>query len=126
MRIEEPPKRWSGIGVFFEEDAEIHAGTGIVLQTRGRAELGPFRASGSTKVLPYPTFKPNDIVEATVEPGRTCRFRVLARRGLVELYYDELLIQCYSLPREPTGRIGLIVESGNALFEELEAWQMNL
>ena len=126
MRIEEPPKRWSGIGVFFEEDAEIHAGTGIVLQTRGRAELGPFRASGSTKVLPYPTFKPNDIVEATVVPGRKCRFRVLARRGLVELYYDELLIQCYSLPREPTGRIGLIVESGNALFEELEAWQMNL
>ena len=77
-------------------------------------------------MLPYPTFKPNDIVEATVVPGRKCRFRVLARRGLVELYYDELLIQCYSLPREPTGRIGLIVESGNALFEELEAWQMNL
>jgi hypothetical protein len=65
-------------------------------------------------------------VQATVVPGRRCRFRVLARRGLVELYYDELLIQCYSLPREPTGRIGLIVESGNALFEELEAWQMNL
>jgi hypothetical protein len=37
-----------------------------------------------------------------------------------------LLIQCYSLPREPTGRIGLIVESGNALFDGLEAWQMKL
>ena len=65
-------------------------------------------------------------MQATIEPGRTCRFRVLVRRGLVELYYDELLIQGYSLPREPTGRIGLIVESGNALFEGLEAWQMDL
>ena len=65
-------------------------------------------------------------MEATIVPGRTCWFRVLARRSLVELYYDEMLIQCYSLPREPAGRIGLIVESGSALFEGLEAWQMNL
>ncbi len=70
--------------------------------------------------------KPDDIVQATIVPGRRCRFRVLARRGLVELYHDELLIQCYSLPREPTGRIGLVVESSSAVFEGLEAWQMNL
>jgi hypothetical protein len=126
MEVREPPNRWSGIGVFIEENARDNTGTGIVLQTRNRAELGPFRAGGSTKVLPYPTFKPVDIVDVTVAPDRRCHFRLLIRRGLVEFYYDELLVQCYSLPREPSGRVGLVVESGHAVFDALEAWEMDL
>ena len=126
MTMFEPPKRWGGIGMFVEEESEKRTGTAVLAQTRGRTELGPFRASGLTLVLPYPTFTPDEIVDTGIEPGIQTRFRLLIRKCMFELYLNDVLIQCYSPPKEPTGTIGLIVESGRAVFEQLAVWEMNL
>ena len=124
--LSDPPKGWSGAGIYIEYDSERREGTGILVQTRGKTELGPFRAVGATKVLSYPTFKPDDIIDQGIVPDRKCSFRLLARKTLVEFYLDDLLLQCHSLPKVPTGVIGLVVESGTAIFEDLKAWEMNL
>ncbi len=40
--------------------------------------------------------------------GRPARFRLLVKHSLIEFYLDDILIECYSLPQDATGRIGLI------------------
>ena len=52
-------------------------------------------------------------------------FRLLVRQSLLEFYLNDRLVQCYSLPERSSGRLGLVVESGHARFEELRAWQMS-
>ncbi len=117
MVIEEPAGRWSGIGLYVETDARQNAGTAFLCQTRGCTEIGPLRNMG---------FLPDDTLQIGVLPGRRCHFRLLVRRFLTELYIDNQLVQCYSLPESVTGRIGLVVESGRGEFSELRAWEMNL
>jgi len=118
MEIHQPPRRWSGIGVYVEHNAEAHKGTGIMLETRGCTEIATMDNRGS--------FTPVHRAEIGIEPGKTHSFRLLLRRTMLEFYLDDLLIQCHSLPEKPTGVIGLIFESGRAIFEDLNAWEMNL
>jgi hypothetical protein len=64
-----------------------------------------------------------------VESGRLLCDELLgdfARGSLVELYVDERLIQCYTLPMPASGRIGWIVESGRLLVEHFRLWSMSL
>ena len=89
-----------------------------MLETRGCTEIATLDNNGSFDLV----YK----AEAGIEPGVKHAFRLLLRRTMLEFYLDDLLIQCHSLPEEPTGRIGLIFESGKALFEDLRAWDMNL
>lgn len=118
MEIHEPPKRWSGIGVYVEHNAEQHKGTGVMLETRGFTEIATMDERGG--------FTPVYRADVGVENRKKHAFRLLLRRTMIEFYLDDLLIQCYSLPEKPTGRIGLILESGKAIFEDLKAWVMNL
>ena len=120
LGIYEPPRRWSGIGVFVEETLHRNQGTGILLETRGRTEIGTLRRGYAEN------FQTDDIVETGIAPGKRCSFRLLLRRSLMEFYLDDLLIQCYSLPEQATGRLGLVFESGRAVFEDLKAWEMDL
>ncbi len=41
------------------------------------------------------------------------------KHSLIEFYLDDVLIECYSLPQDATGRIGLI--GGVGAFGELRA-----
>ena len=117
MEIHQPPKRWSGIGVYVEHNAEQQSGTGIMLETRGCMELAAMNSKGA--------FAPIYRAETGIENGKKHSFRLLIRRTMLEFYLDDMLIQCHSLPEKPTGRIGLIFESGKAIFEDLRAWEMN-
>jgi hypothetical protein len=120
MQVHAPPKRWSGIGVYIEEDARLDTGTAVLAQTRGCTEIGPLRdAQGRTR------FVADDALPLGVQDGAKCSFRLLVRRSLLEFYLDDRLVQCYSLPGRSSGRLGLVVESGRALFEGLRAWEMN-
>jgi len=118
LEIHEAPKSWGGIGFYFAHgDGQ---GTGIMMETRGITEIAVMND------LHAGNFSPNETVDWGIEPGRPQFFRLLARRSMIELYLDERLVQCYSLPEKPTGKIGLIFESGKAIFENLNAWEMNL
>lgn len=118
LAIHEAPKSWGGIGFCFVHGED--RGTGIMMETRGKTEIAAMEG------LTAGSFCPNETVDWAIEPGRPYFFRLLARRSMIELYMDERLVQCCSLPENPTGKIGLIFESGKAIFANLQAWEMNL
>jgi hypothetical protein len=94
---------------------ECSGGTGaaILLDQAGRAEIGPIRPDGTG-------FKADETVDREMALGQTTRFRLLAKHSLIECYVNDVLIECYSLPQDATGRIGLI--GGSEAFGELRAW----
>lgn len=118
MQVHAPPKRWSGIGVYVEEDAKQDLGTAAMAQTRGCTEIGPLRGGRR--------FVADDALPLGIEDGARCSFRLLVRQSLLEFYLNDRLVQCYSLPERSSGRLGLVVESGHAIFDELRAWEMSL
>ncbi len=117
FEIQVPPKRWSSIGVFVEKHPRQNQGTAVLAQTRGRTEIGPLTQGN--------LIRPEDITERGIAGGKRTTFRLLLRHSLLEFYLDDLLIQCYSLPEETTGRLGLAFESGRAVFEDVKAWAMS-
>jgi hypothetical protein len=48
------------------------------------------------------------------------------RQPFLELYLNDVLIQCYSLPEESTNRIGLLYGAGQAAFDNLTLYRMTL
>jgi len=118
IEVHAPAKRWSGIGVYVEQDAGQNLGTAVLVQTRGYTEIGPLRHGKS--------FMPDDAVQVGIPSGKACRFRLLVRQSLLEFYLDDRLVQCYSLPEPVTGRLGLVFESGRAIFRDLSAWEINV
>ena len=118
LEVHAPPKRWSGIGVYVEEDARQDLGTALMVQTRGCTEIGALR--GGRSLLP------DDALQLGIEDGERCPFRLLVRQSLLEFYLHDRLVQCYSLPEQSSGRLGLVFESGRAVFEGLRAWEMSL
>jgi hypothetical protein len=122
MTIEQTGDRWSSAGLFIETHPRHIAGTALLAETRGEVQIGNLFLKGYGGV---PDFWSVDIRPAELGPGRRSGFRLLLRRGLLEFYLDDRLIQCYSLIRKPTGRIGLLVESGRVVFDSLRLWQMS-
>ncbi|MHB9034026.1 MAG: glycoside hydrolase family protein [Anaerolineae bacterium] len=123
ISITPPDKRWGGVGLYIESDETPSRGTAFLLETRGCSEIGPLKPA--ERGWGY-DFLPDDMLEHGIQPGGTHHLRLLTRRSLAELYLDERLVQCYSLPETATGRIGLVLESGRASFAQVKAWQMNL
>ena len=52
------------------------------------------------------------------------RFRLLLRRDLLELYFDNVLMNVHSLPKTANGRIGFLNNATG--ISELKAWTMTL
>ena len=126
--------RWGGMGIYIEEDAAADAGLAVVAQTRGRTEAGtlkrmavrPLSVSYHGGKMRFLNFAGRDAHPVGMAEGNTCRFRMLLRRDILELYVDDRLVhQVSSVPEKPTGRLGLIVESAEARFRNLEAWHMS-
>jgi hypothetical protein len=91
-------------------------GTAILMGPDGVTELGPVKADGSG-------FKAEDRIDRQTPFGPAARFRLLMKYTLLEFYLDDHLIQCYSLPGEPTGRIGLIQPPAQKAFGAVKAWR---
>jgi hypothetical protein len=119
LEIQCAPKRWGGIGFYFEFEHGTK-GTGVMVETRGVTEIAAMDSNGTGGFVPYET------VEFGIREDKRYPFRLLARRTMLELYVDDLLVQCISLSGVPTGRLGLIFESCRVVFDDLKAWEMNL
>jgi hypothetical protein len=89
------------------------AATGILIDDRGRAEIGPIQSDGTGLVA-------EERVDRQWAFGQPTRFRLLLKLSLVEFYLDDILIECYSLPQDSGGRIGLIGD--REAFGALRAW----
>jgi hypothetical protein len=103
-------------GLYIETGGD--RGVAILVGAAGVTEFGSVDADGSG-------FDADDRVDRAMVPGRTSHFRLLLRDALLEFYLDDTLIQCYSAPRVPTGRLGVIVGSPLSLTD-LRVWDMDI
>ena len=62
---------------------------------------------------------------ADVEIGKEHRFRLLVRRGMFELYIDDMLMQTY-LYKPGSGKVGFLAHNANVVFRDVQAWNMSL
>ncbi len=90
-----------------------NVGVAVLLDGAGKAEIGPIEPDGTG-------FKAEEKVDREMTFGRPAKFRLLVKHSLIEFYLDDVLIECYSLPQDASGRIGLM--GGREAFGELHAW----
>jgi len=91
-------------------------GSAILLDSAGLAELGLISADGSG-------FKAQKKVNREMTFAKPARFRLLLKGSLLEFYLDDIMIECFSLPSEATGRIGLIRGDRTDAIADLKAWR---
>jgi hypothetical protein len=92
------------------------AGTAILFDAEGRAQLGPVAADGTG-------FKPEKTVDREMSFGDMARLRLVVEGVLLEVYLNDVLIECYSLPAPATGRIGLVPGNQRNSISALKAWK---
>jgi len=90
-------------------------GGAILFDSKGRAALGTTKADAVE-------FKAEKTVDREIAFGKPARVRLLLKHSLLECYLDDFLIECFSLPADATGRIGLICGDDARSFGNLKAW----
>ncbi len=112
--FEEGPRKSVAIqlGIGQPEDRETHIGR---LQTTAEGKM---------------QFQSEDVTGkgcATVtgiENGKEHRFRLLVRRGMFELYIDDMLMQTY-VYKPGSGKVGFLAHNANVVFRDVQAWNMS-
>jgi hypothetical protein len=90
-------------------------GSAILFDAQGRAELGGMRLDGTA-------FQAEKTVDRQMDFGGSARLRLCLQRSLLEVYLDDILIECFSLPHRCSGRVGAIRGDGTAGLRDLTAW----
>jgi hypothetical protein len=88
-------------------------GTAFLVGTNGAVEYGSMRNDGTQ-------FQKKGRVDRELQLRDSARFRLVRKKCLTELYLNDYLMQCYSLPEIGTGRLGLLGPA--SAFRELSAW----
>lgn len=113
---------------FYIEESET-SGTALFAEcanTKKRSTyIGTFDAA-------FRRFTPED----TISRGCACptgldtfvphTFRLLIRHGIFEVYFDDILVQTYTCPTMPTGKISLALQNCRCRIENVTAYEMNL
>ncbi|MSR83029.1 MAG: hypothetical protein EXS58_08905 [Candidatus Latescibacteria bacterium] len=101
-------------GLYIEFEAQ--RGLAILFDAQGRAECSLVGENGE-----------NAVVETRIDREYSfpspARWRLVVESSLVEIYLEDLLIECFSLPAPATGRFGLIEGCVPGCAEVLEVWQ---
>ena len=90
-------------------------GVGILVASGGAVELGTMKSDATE-------FKVVKGVNREMQFGRPAKFRLLLKYALIEFYLDDILIECYGLPKAATGRVGLIRGTDGKSIGGLRAW----
>ena len=101
-------------GLYIE--CEEEQGSAILIGFGGVTDLRAIRADGLD-------FESEKHVDREMSFGKQVSFRLLLKRSLLEFYLDDILMECFSLPRKATGRIGLIQGSGEGAVKDIRAWR---
>lgn len=100
------------VGIYLPGDAA--SGTGWLIDGRGAADVGPMQANGAG-------FVSQSRVDRELAVGASARFRLVRSSVLCELYVDDALMQCWSVPTAGTGAVGLV--GAPSRFHDLRAWR---
>ncbi len=112
-----------GVGICLEEKDK--AATAVLFETWGQTEIGKLRRTEPLRFESADQTAFGCATVAGIPPGETCRFRLLFRKNIFEMYLNDLLVQTYSA-EQFTGRVGFVVQDGVAVISGLKAWEMNL
>jgi len=100
-------------------ECEPGSGAAILIRSDGSAELGDIRADGAGYKVTFTEHRQFAF-------SRPAKFRLLLQRELLEFYLDDILIECFSLPKAATGRIGVLPGGDASAVTDLRAWQAPL
>jgi hypothetical protein len=112
-----------GIGLFFEEQAE--QGTAVMFHTNRLTEIGTLQLANDAHFDCKDRIGFGCAAVAGISESSASTFRLLFRSDIFELYLNDLLVQTF-YTNGATGRVGFIVRDGQAIFDNLRAWDMNL
>jgi sucrose-6-phosphate hydrolase SacC (GH32 family) len=112
-----------GIGLYFEEQPDL--GTVVLFHTCHLTEIGTMRLNGDSHFDCRDRTGFGCAAVAGIMESTASDFRLLFRCDIFELYLNDLLVQTFCT-NGATGRIGFIVRDGQAIFDNLRAWEMNL
>ena len=107
----------SGPGFYIEHTSGT--GTAIHIRTNGVVD-------SMTVGVAEMRVEREDRADRAIPTHSNCRVRLLVRGSLLELYLDDVLIQCFSLPETTTGRIGLLSGGTGGKIEMLMPHMMTL
>jgi hypothetical protein len=100
-------------------------GAGVLIDHSGVAELGSIQANGEDFQISERNKRGKKQnpkrVDREMAFANPAKFRLLLKGPLMEFYLDDILIESFALPANPTGRIGL-VNSAETLGT-LKAWE---
>jgi hypothetical protein len=99
----------------FYIDCEGDLGGAIRFDSHGVAETGFHRADGTGWEMKF-------TVDREMQFASPARFRLILAGSLMEVYLDDILIECFSLPTPATGKIGLLT-SDLAAISNITAWK---
>ena len=89
----------------------------LLAQSDGRVGVGRYDGY---------SFRPLDAKPYGCSADQPARWRLLLRDAHVELYIDDVHIQCYTMDHKSGGRLGFAVEAGSATISNVQAWEMSL
>ena len=101
-------------GLYIEH--EIGHGLAVLFDAQGRAELSLMKENATA-------CRVQARVDREVTYGSPAGWRLVLEGCLAELYLDDILIECFSLPACATGRIGLIDGGKPDAIRGLRKWQ---
>jgi hypothetical protein len=90
-------------------------GTAIMILPHGVTQIGAMTAEGKQ-------FRMDSFVNRMERYGTNPSFQLLLRHSQLEFYVNDRCIQCYSMPGNATGRIGIIHNGDPETIGELKAW----
>lgn len=97
-------------GWFVECAGDRHGA--MLLNSDGRVEFGPADGTATNMAVEMNVSRELDF-------GERPRFRLLVQGSLTELYLNDVLIECFSLPADASGRVGFVGRGVSGL----KAWQ---
>nr|MDO8113120.1 hypothetical protein [Candidatus Sigynarchaeota archaeon] len=118
-----PGKESDHVGIFFEVKLPIigdHVYFAALIGKSGALSLG----------ILDPLDGSFEEIDAVARPhlfNHTGHLRVLNRGGLIEIYLDNILLQCATMPHPPTGKFGIVAGPSNTIasaFKQISVWTM--
>ena len=91
------------------------SGTAVLFDAQGRAEFSQTDPRGSVCAV-------ERRIDREMDFTGTSRLRLVLAHSLMELYLDDILVECFSLPSAATGRLGLVQGGALCVFSELIIW----
>jgi hypothetical protein len=107
-----PADRQPARGFYIECEGDL--GGAIRFDSHGVAATGFLRADGTGWEMKF-------TVDREMQFASPARFRLILAGSLMEVYLDDILIECFSLPTPATGKIGLLIDDPTAITNII-AW----